>query len=246
VEAVRLQSYLRGVAARGRRRVQVEGFDAFFHPRTDNRHLNFAMPRPDEPRAVAEMVDAFEAAERMPRVEWVQEAAPDLEGVLAEAGFTEELRTPVMTSTAPGALEPLPGLAFEAVTAHAEPDLIRTFLTTQREPFGAEADAVTDADVDGFTMGGGALLARLEGEPAAAGLYTEPAEGLAELAGIGVLDHFQRRGIGARLTAELARHAFARGDVEVAFLTPGGEATGRVYERAGFRATLTALYWNRG
>jgi ribosomal protein S18 acetylase RimI-like enzyme len=179
-------------------------------------------------------------------VEWVEQAAPGLEEVLADAGFEEELRTPVMTCTRAANPEPPAGLDFEALTSESAPELARTFIVTQREPFGVDADSVTDADVAAFSVSGGALLARLDGEPAGAGLYTGPADGLTELAGIAVLDRFQRRGIGASLTAELASHAFARGDVDTAFLTPGDSATARVYERAGFAPALTARFWNRG
>ena len=82
-------------------------------------------------------------------------------------------------------------------------------------------------------------------EDAAAGVFTAPADGLSELAGIGTVPAFRRRGIAAALTAALAAEAFARG-VELAFLTPGDDDTRRVYERAGFEATSTVLAYARG
>jgi predicted GNAT family acetyltransferase len=58
-------------------------------------------------------------------------------------------------------------------------------------------------------------------------------EGVAELAGLGVLEGFRRRGIGAAVTAELTRRALASG-TRLVWLTPGDEGAERIYARAGF------------
>jgi ribosomal-protein-alanine N-acetyltransferase len=55
------------------------------------------------------------------------------------------------------------------------------------------------------------MLARRDGEPAGGGLYTRPLDGLAEVAGIGVLPEHRRRGIARTLMAETERRAVQAG-----------------------------------
>jgi GNAT superfamily N-acetyltransferase len=69
---------------------------------------------------------------------------------------------------------------------------------------------------------------------------TAVAEGVCELAGIGVRERFRRRGIAAALTAATAAEAFAAG-AELCFLTPGDDGAERVYARAGFARAGTTM-----
>jgi GNAT superfamily N-acetyltransferase len=62
---------------------------------------------------------------------------------------------------------------------------------------------------------------------------------VAEVVGVGTLPSARRRGLGAAITAALARDALDRG-VEVVFLSAGSEDIARVYERVGFRRIGTA------
>ena len=72
-------------------------------------------------------------------------------------------------------------------------------------------------------------------------MCTPPADEVTELAGIGVQAAYRRRGIAGALTARLAEQAFAAG-VTTAFLTPGDDGAGRVYERAGFEPRSLMLH----
>jgi ribosomal protein S18 acetylase RimI-like enzyme len=76
------------------------------------------------------------------------------------------------------------------------------------------------------------------------GVATHPAGGTSEIAGIGVLEPFRRRGIAAAMTAWLARALFA-GEVTTAFLTPGDDGAHRTYARAGFRDASEILHLSR-
>src|SRR5439155_6150810 len=108
-------------------------------------------------------------------------------------------------------------------------------------------DAVGDRRA--FMGGGGlAVLAR---EAATArgwvggGVGDPVSDGVSELAGLGVVEQYRRRGIGAAITSWLAQAAFDNGAEEV-FLTPAGEAQERIYGRVGFTPVDEVLYLRRG
>ena len=63
---------------------------------------------------------------------------------------------------------------------------------------------------------------------------------MAEITGVGVLPSSRRRGLGAAITALLARDALDR-DVQTVFLSASDDAVGRVYARIGFREIGTAM-----
>ncbi|CAK7283551.1 GNAT family N-acetyltransferase [Streptomyces misionensis] len=91
--------------------------------------------------------------------------------------------------------------------------------------------------------GGGAVrLARApDGGCAGGALCSAPAEGTAELAGVGTLSAHRGRGIAAAVTASLAEALFARGARSVR-LEYSGQGSRRVYERVGFRPGGSRLY----
>lgn len=60
-----------------------------------------------------------------------------------------------------------------------------------------------------------------------------------EIAGVGTLPSVRRQGLGAAVTAALARDALDRG-AEIVFLSAGSETIARVYERVGFHRIGTA------
>lgn len=62
---------------------------------------------------------------------------------------------------------------------------------------------------------------------------------VAEIAGVATLPTARRRGLGAAVTAALARHALDRG-VDLVFLSAGSDDIARVYARVGFQRVGTA------
>jgi predicted GNAT family acetyltransferase len=60
-----------------------------------------------------------------------------------------------------------------------------------------------------------------------------------EIAGVATLPADRRRGLGAAVTATLARHALDTG-ADLVFLSAGSEQIARVYLRTGFRRIGTA------
>lgn len=68
-----------------------------------------------------------------------------------------------------------------------------------------------------------------------------PAEGTAELSGVGTRPAHRGRGIAAAVTAALTEAMFAQGAGSV-WLEYSGEGSRRVYERAGYQPHGTRLY----
>ena len=97
-----LQAFLRTSAQNGRTVVRVAPFTLTIDEHDPLRFLNYAVPddgaEPDRD-AVEALRDAFRGRDRLPRLEWIEEAAPAVASALGDAGMTEELRTPLMACT---------------------------------------------------------------------------------------------------------------------------------------------------
>jgi ribosomal protein S18 acetylase RimI-like enzyme len=167
----------------------------------------------------------------------VAECAPGLEEALAGAGFALEARIPVMTCLAGGLRDvPTPaGVTIAAVSGSAD---VRAYLEVGAEAFGDAPPS--DEQVERSSPPVRGLLARADGAPAGVGSRSPVAEGVSEIAGIGVRASFRRRGIAAAVTAAAAAAAFADG-AELCFLTPGDDGAERVYARAGFARAGTTM-----
>src|SRR6266536_1450536 len=101
---IRLQAFLRTSPAAGREVERIPPFTATFTPDDSLKYLNYAIPddgaEPDA-AAIEQLRDAFRARERLPRLEWIEEAAPRVAEALGAAGMEEELRTPLMACAPP-------------------------------------------------------------------------------------------------------------------------------------------------
>lgn len=246
----RLQSYMRETAREQYDVERVPPFTAFFHPQDLLTYLNYAIP--DAPiggdlrRELAALRAAYHARRRRPRLEFIEEYAPNLAASLRAAGLAEESRQPLMVC-APERLRAapdVPGLTIVMLTAMSPPEAIKEHLATNELGFNPKASgAFSDEDAERFRRGlllGRSFTAYLDELPAGAGMFNPPRDGLCELVGIATLEPFRRRGVAAALTARMAREAFALG-VEAAFLTAADEGASRVYERAGFVRAATML-----
>lgn len=236
-----IQNYARSLALRSPDHYRVGPFTVRHNPGWELRFVNYAIPdQGAEPTAqeITDLVEAFRAHDRLPRLEFLPAWAPAVEPALLDAGFTVESRTPVMACGADGLLAPKPvdGLRIaEPVTA----DEFTAAAAVQHSGFGGEGGP-EDGEIAwlrGATAGGGvSALATVAGLPAGAGGCSVPADGIGELAGLAVAETFRRRGIGAALSAWLTRTAFERG-FETVWLEPGGPDVERIYASIGYRRT---------
>ena len=240
-----LQAFLRTSAGHGRAVLRVPPFTVTIHPHDPLRYVNYAIPddgaRPDE-SSIAALRDAFRRHDRLPRLEWVEEAAPGVAEALAAAGMVQELRTPLMACTPEELVEVDAAVDGLTVAAVGDADL-RDCARVQRAAFGEPPLPGDEAPGDPRRRGGGAVLARVDGTPVAAAAWTAVVDGTSEVAGVGTLAAWRRRGLAGVVTAAAARAAFAAG-ARLCVLSPGDATAQRVYARAGFRRTATMLHWS--
>jgi ribosomal protein S18 acetylase RimI-like enzyme len=240
-----LQAFLRASAGRGRTVLRSGPFTVTIHPHDRLRFLNYAIPDDGAEPATA-AVDAlravFRAHERLPRLEWVEEAAPAVAGVLAAAGMAQELRTPLMTCGPEDLVEAVADVPGLTVGPAGDGDL-RDCARVQRAAFGQGPLPADEPPSDPRRGGGGAVLARAGGVPVATATWTGIVDGASEVAGVATAEAWRRRGLAGVVTAAAARAAFAAG-ARMCVLSPGGDEAQRVYARAGFRAAATMLHWS--
>ncbi|MBV9205548.1 MAG: GNAT family N-acetyltransferase [Actinobacteria bacterium] len=189
--------------------------------------------------------------------EWIDEVAPEMAAAAAEAGLQVQPH-PLMVLSAPSQARALPpGVTVRVVPPEdTELDLIWAVPavafghpgTATGEAGLAERDKIA-ADYDGGTIA--MLRERLRSEysvlaaafgpegPVAAGSCQTVGD-VAEITGVGVLPSSRRQGLGAAVTALLARDALERGVITV-FLSASDDAVARIYARIGFREVGTAM-----
>ncbi len=217
-------------------------------------------PRPPVTAADIRVVRARQRELIIPEsFEWIEEVAPEMAAAATAAGLEVQAHPlMVMPVPAPAGPAPLPpGVTVRAVTPE-ESELDRIW-AVPAVAFGHPGTAVGEAgvqerdkiaaDYDGGTIemlrerlrSGQSVLAAAFGPdgPLAAG-SCQAADGVAEITGVGVLPSCRRQGLGAAVTALLARDALDRG-VTTVFLSASDDAVARVYARIGFREVGVAM-----
>ncbi|MFG1674941.1 GNAT family N-acetyltransferase [Micromonospora sp. NPDC049282] len=227
----------------------------------------YARPRLDatDPPTLAE-VTAVRARQRelgLPEAfEWVHEHQPDLLAVARSAGLNvleaplmlleaERLPDPATLSDVPvRVLDPGdPGFAADIALRRAVAAVGFAHGGTARGEAGpAERDAaLARLDVDALEEEAArvadgrrvSVLAATGPDGALASGMAMRVGDVAEIAGVATLPSARRRGLGAAVTATLARELRAAG-TELIFLSAGSEEIARVYLRVGFRRVGTA------
>jgi GNAT superfamily N-acetyltransferase len=230
----RIQRYLRDRVAAEREAIPAGAFTLYRHPTEDHPFLNYAVP--DE-RAEPDDGSALVAAARerglVPRVEAVAPCAPwvrDLPGFEIE----EELRLMACDSPVPLANEA------EIVAVRKGSPHVAGLLRAQMAAFGEPPP--THERIARWD--GRAVAALVDGEVVGGAAWTLVLDEMTEVAGIGVLEPFRRRGIAGALTAAATEQGFAEG-ARLAVLVPGHEGAARVYERAGFADASRMIHVRR-
>ncbi|HEU5097698.1 MAG TPA: GNAT family N-acetyltransferase [Roseiflexaceae bacterium] len=150
----------------------------------------------------------------------------------------EFLRTAIFACT-PATFHPaarVPGLQFIVLSDQSTIAEIQEGLDANALGFDPAAAPATEAEATAFRaelIASRAFTAKLDGQPVAAGMFTPPIRGIAELAGITTLAPYRGRGIGAAVTSEIARVAFAHG-IDTAILRTDNPIAYRIYQRIGF------------
>jgi GNAT superfamily N-acetyltransferase len=229
----RIQSSLRENVRAGAA-TQVGPFLIRFDADTDHPFRNYAIPddgaRPTAAE-VAELVAAFVDRQRKPRLEYLA-PLPAVDAALAAAGFTVDVRLPLLVLDELQAPATPADVRMQAVSTENE---LREAALVQNIAY--EGRPVADADVrrlQGTVARGGTVVLAWHGStPAGSGLHTAPQDGLVQLAAIGVRPEFRRRGIASAVTAELSRLALAAGHTP--YLEAESHNEQRLYQPLGYR-----------
>jgi RimJ/RimL family protein N-acetyltransferase len=251
----RLQTYLRESAASRYRRFAAPPFSVFIQPDDSLPYFNYAVPDepdPDPAPALDALRRIFTEHDRLPRFEFLDAYAPTLGSKLEAAGFVAEDAAYLMVCT-PTDLRPAPAVAGLEIAAVGPADRARgrQLAAVLHAAFGNPApeekpDSHDEPDEPAdFGDGGASLVALIDGVVIGGGSVAPPIGGLAEVAGIGTLEAYRRRGVATAITAALTQLAFER-DVTLAFLTAGSEAAGRVYATVGYQHAGWARAYREG
>ena len=222
----------------------------------------YARPRRgSRPPVTAAAIRAVRARQReliIPEsFEWIEQIAPEMAAAAADASL-EVQPHPLMVLAGPPQAPPVPAGISVRVVAPEDSELDRIWAvptvafsypgteagqagTAERDKIAADHDGGTIAILRERLRSGQSVLAAAFGPdgPVAAG-SCQAVDGVAEITGVGVLPADRRQGLGAAVTALLARDAVERG-VRTVFLSASDSAVARVYARIGFHRIGTAL-----
>jgi GNAT superfamily N-acetyltransferase len=230
----RIQRYLRDRVAAEREAVPAGAFTLYLHPTEDHPFLNYAIPNDGaEPDDGSALVAAARERGLMPRVEAVQPCAPWVRDL---AGFEVEDELRLMATEAPTALES----EAEIVVVHKGSPYVAGLLRAQMAAFGEPPPSEEQI----ARWDGRSVAALVDGEVVGGASWTLVLDGMTEVAGIGVLDAYRRRGIAGALTSAATQQGFAEG-ASMAVLVPGHEGAARVYERAGYANASRMIHVRR-
>jgi ribosomal protein S18 acetylase RimI-like enzyme len=224
-------------------------FTAGIDAHSDDPMRNYAVPDHDA-RPSADDIDAlitfFRRSNRIPRLDYIEEDAPRAWPPLAAASFTIECRTPVMTATPATRLTPRSPAGITIRQAVSEADLADAAAVQHHAYQLPRPPGPHDiARLTRLAQRGGLVAIAIDepsGTVTGTGLIDvagdRPAVG--ELAAVGVLTTFRRRGIASALSAHLARTAPSQG-IGLIFLEAEPEEE-QIYRRTGFTDAATKIW----
>jgi len=240
--ARRIEANAARAAANGRESLRVGPFLATFHPTSDMIWLNHVVPAaPLAERSF--MVEHFEELRRLYRqhgrilrFEFLEALWPGLGPALERWGMELQGRMPFMMCRR-GELQAAnaPGVEVRWVSASDDDALLAEFALTGKRNFGDTTSQVEPHEVpelraklagDRFRCAAGWIGGRM------AGVGTMVVLG-EELAGVGTLPEFRRRGVAVTVSSALLADHFRRGG-ELAWLSAGDQVARDVYATIGF------------
>jgi hypothetical protein len=245
----RIERQLHASLALGSRSRQLGAFKLFVWPTPDPHYRNAAVPTAKPARwaaAIAELLTAFMAEGRPPRLEFFVERWPGLREALEAAGLEVQLEAPVMAienPPSPTALLRLPQGTLMRLKGHESNDALFAILAAAGSAFGETATA---------SRGEMAVLRqRLRADQIRAAVLWDdgaPVAGASlvgtgpvrELAGVWTRPDRRRTGAAMRCCLNLIEGFFNSGG-ELAWLSAGSPASAALYARLGFHRIGTQL-----
>jgi ribosomal protein S18 acetylase RimI-like enzyme len=229
--------------------VEAGGFLVMIDLTTDLAWVNYAVPREGythSPADIDRMITAFRERDRMPRLEFTRELWQTLGEQLEAQGFELEAAQPTMLLL-PEWFQAriMPGVEVEIMGEKGDFEAIWRI---GYEAFGMPHEPLSEEQLQSMRQAVREgrfvyALAIIEGMPAGIAC-TVGAESICELAGVGTLPQFRRRGIASTASTILLQKHFAR-DGESAWLSAGDEIATAVYERLGFRTVAERVNYRK-
>jgi predicted N-acetyltransferase YhbS len=242
-----LAAYMRAAAGR-RPGSRVGPFAVGLDAHSDNPFRNFAVPDenacPDEGQ-VSALIDYFRRNQRTPRLEYIEQSAPRLLPMLIAAGFVVERRTPVMIATQDTVLTARSPAGITVRQAADDTDLAGSAAVQHHAYEVPHPPGPADiARMTRLIQRGGIVVVAVDESGAVVGTglvdVAEEYPGVGELAAVGVLTAYRRRGIASAVSVALATGAHKHG-TELVFLE-AEPAEEQIYRRSGF-TDVTAKIW---
>lgn len=192
------------------------------------------------PAEIEAMVAAFKARDRMPRMELFSGLHESLIRQLQDTGFKVESEMPLMVCT-PEAFRPqrLAGARLERVRPDGDVETVMRIVDVAFE----HDEPLTPSRIEAHrrSLEKGTIrtaLCYLDDQPAAVASMVV-AEGVGELAGVGTLPEFRRRGAASAVSTFLMEQFFQ--DAGLAWLSAGDPTAQAVYDRLGFELIGTQV-----
>jgi len=214
------------------------GLLTLFHKSSSLKYVNQTVPVGDVFRAdLEELKQECASRDRSPFFEFHLELWPAVPPLLEEAGFVRLNTLPVMGI----ARADWGGYPSDIEVRDCTRDDLTNLHRVGALSFGGDPDEPEDQGLANAIEAGRMLacLAFCDGKPVGLGLAVGTKK-IREIAGVGTLPEYRRRGVAAAVNARLADRFFALGG-ELAWLTPGNDEARRVYERVGFRHFATQV-----
>lgn len=198
--------------------------------------LNYAVPlREMSPEDARALKDHFVANRRRPRLEFFQDLWPESCRSLESEGFVCTHKMPVMT------LESADFTPTQTIARLAVPGDGWTLEVIQAEAFNGTPNEERAKSTD-TSLASGKLLAALtdiDSKPVACGFGIGTPE-IKEIAGIGTLEAYRRRGAARAVIAVMLNKFFEDGG-QTAWLTPGDDGAESLYSKIGFQPKATQV-----
>jgi GNAT superfamily N-acetyltransferase len=244
-----ISAYMQAAAGRRQSASRVGPFTVGLDPHSDDPFRNFAVPDEDaypDAGQVGALIAYFRRNQRIPRLEYIEQSAPRVLPALTAAGFQVERRTPVMIATPQTALTPRSPAGITVRQAAGEAHLAASVAVQHHAYQVPHAPGPHDlARMTGLVQRGGIVAVAVDddtGTVVGTGLVDVAAEypGVGELAAVGVLTAYRRRGIASAISASLARSAHERG-TGLVFLE-AEPAEEQIYRRTGFTDVIAKVW----
>jgi len=229
--------------------IETGPFLVSLHPTDSLVWLNNAVVNDDsreiESKDVQAMIDVFLQHERVPRMEIFRELRGPLLELLIQNDFSIESEMPVMVCT-PETFDDRPFKDVRVEILHKDSDP-KDYVRIGDIAFEHEAPLTPERlERARQSLRGGspwAAVASIDGTPVAVATLVV-SDSVAELAGVGTLSEFRRRGAASAASAELMRSFFSH-DGRIVWLSAGDSTAQAVYEKLGFKLIGTQVNISR-